>query len=61
MCAALTGMAVELWFQALPTENRLFFADNPTADGNKSLAQARKGGAELKNENEMPDQRWSGV
>jgi hypothetical protein len=38
-----------------------FFGEDPTADGKSSLAAARKGGAKLKNENEMPDQRWSGV
>jgi hypothetical protein len=39
-------MAGEEEFPAVPPENRLFYADYPTADGNKSLAKARKGGAE---------------
>jgi hypothetical protein len=54
-------MALGHGFHALSPENRFFFGEDPAADGKSILAAAREGGAKLKNENEMPDQRWSGV
>jgi hypothetical protein len=38
-----------------------FYADDPAADGNIDSCAGRERRCEVKNENEMPGQRWSGV
>jgi hypothetical protein len=44
-CAVLAGMALGHGSHAFSPENRFFFGEDPTADGNSTLAAARKGGA----------------